>query len=221
MIPTLLSFSDSVQLKDGKFPEVFWNGNWAPICGHWFWNNNHGATLFCQKLDSSFTSGIVTRREDKPLESDGLRIGECREQDHWLSCSGGGNKLDNPSCGGGCCAGSEASIEIKCQECPEGYESKSGDVEENVQIGSFTDVLTIMDCANHCRDTENCCSFEYSFTEFKCNLNSDCEPNTQEQYKDYYFCSNSDEGMILWVTGISFFKRRNYEVQPCEVLFIE
>ena len=173
-------------------------------------------------------------------------------QDHWLSCTGGGNELGNPcsagSCGG-CSAGSGASMEIKCisgrilnyriypefsfftlwissfrkikegefqltfclslpyfytypvtetdsKECPEGYESKTGDVGGNGQIGSFTQVLAIMDCSNHCRDTDNCCSFEYSFTEFKCNLNSDCEPNVQEQHKDYYFCSNSDEGMI-------------------------
>ena len=125
-IPTLLSFSDSVRLKEGKFPEVFWNGNWAPICGHWFWNNNYGATLFCQKLDSSFTSGIVIRREDKPLESDGLRIGECREQDHWLSCTGGANELDNPSCGGGCSGGSGCS-----SRCTSGCNSGNNN---NVQI---------------------------------------------------------------------------------------
>ena len=57
--------------------EVFWNGKWAPICGHNFWDGmygegyslNHGANLFCRKLNSSIYSlGILTRNNDKPLE---------------------------------------------------------------------------------------------------------------------------------------------------------
>ena len=40
-----------VRLVDGKYPEVLTNdGSWAPICGHWFWDNNYGARLFCRQL---------------------------------------------------------------------------------------------------------------------------------------------------------------------------
>ena len=42
-----LEDSGSVRLVEEKFPEVFWNGVWTPICGHWFWNNDYGADLFC------------------------------------------------------------------------------------------------------------------------------------------------------------------------------
>ena len=104
-----------VRLKDGKFPEVFLNGIWSPICGHYFWNNDFGANLFCQRLTSNPTStGNVIKRTDKPLESDGIRIGGCLRYDDWLSCSGGCNDLGTGQGCADCDANSPASIEIKC-----------------------------------------------------------------------------------------------------------
>ena len=104
-----------VRLKDGKFPEVFLNGIWSPICGHYFWNNDFGANLFCQRLTSNPTStGHVIKRIDKPLESDGIIIGSCLRYDDWLSCSGGCNDLGIGQGCADCDAGSPASIEIKC-----------------------------------------------------------------------------------------------------------
>ena len=77
-----------------KDPEVFQNDIWSPICGHWFWDNDVGASLFCQKFTSDPTStGYVIRRTDKPLEKDAIRIGNCLSNDQWLSCSGGCNDL--------------------------------------------------------------------------------------------------------------------------------
>ena len=106
---------DAVQFKNDKFPEVFVNGVWLPICGHWFWDNYYGAGLFCQKLTSNVHStGKVIRRTDKPLESDGIRIGGCLRYDDWLSCSGGCNDLGIGQGCADCDAGSPASIEIKC-----------------------------------------------------------------------------------------------------------
>mgnify|MGYP006975447451 FL=1 len=97
------------------------SGIWSPICGHWFWDNDFGATLFCQKLTSDPTStGYVIRRTDKPLEKDAIRIGNCLSNDQWLSCSGGCNDLGtgqgNTNCADPyyCGANSPASIEIKC-----------------------------------------------------------------------------------------------------------
>ena len=40
----------SVRLVGQKFPEVFWDGIWTPICGYWFWNNDNGADLFCFRI---------------------------------------------------------------------------------------------------------------------------------------------------------------------------
>ena len=121
-----LSEREVVRLKDEKFPEVFLNGTWSPICGHWFWDNDYGAKLFCQILMSNPDSiGVVIRRTDKPLESDGVRIGKCLINDQWLSCSGGCNDLgtgkDCPEqCGcnniDNCGADSPASIEIQCSD---------------------------------------------------------------------------------------------------------
>ena len=108
-----------VRLEDGKFPEVFLNGIWSPICGHWFWDTDFGANLFCQELTSNPAStGQVIRRTDKPLEKDAIRIGNCLSNDQWLLCSGGCNDLGTgqgyTNCEANCGANSPASIEIKC-----------------------------------------------------------------------------------------------------------
>jgi hypothetical protein len=108
----------SVRLVKEKFPEVFLNGIWTPICGHWFWNNDHGADLFCQKLDSKYVSGTVIKRKDIKLRQDGIQIGECKIDDSSLdSCTGGCNDLET---GNGHCAkcgvGQSAAVNIKCHE---------------------------------------------------------------------------------------------------------
>ena len=95
------------------------DGHWSPICGHWFWDNNYGTTLFCQMLDSTYTSGIVKEHRDIPLASDGMRIGKCTSNDNSLiSCTGGCNDLElggqcsnHPSF---CGAGQGATAEIEC-----------------------------------------------------------------------------------------------------------
>ena len=111
----VLAGGGGVRLEDDKFPEVCLNGMWSPICGHWFWDNDFGATLFCQKLTSDPTStGYAIRRTDKPLEKDAIRIGNCLSNDQWLSCSGGCNDLGTGQGCAECDANSTASIEIKC-----------------------------------------------------------------------------------------------------------
>ena len=95
------------------------DGHWSPICGHWFWDNNYGATLFCQMLDSTYTSGIVKKRKDIPSSSDGLRIGKCTSNDNsLLTCTGGCNDLElGGRCSNNhvaCGAGQGVTIEIEC-----------------------------------------------------------------------------------------------------------
>ena len=103
---------------EGKFPEVNVNGEWFPICGHYFWDNNNGASLFCQRLDPKYSSGIMNERRDLPLESNGIVIGNCCSHDiDLLSCSCGGNTLNEPSYyDGHCFAGKPATVEIECIE---------------------------------------------------------------------------------------------------------
>ena len=106
-----------IRVKQEKYPEVFLNGNWSPICGHFFWDTKYGADLFCQKLDPKFTSGIVSKSPGKRLASDGVRIGKCQPEDRsLLSCTGGCNDLGIGK-GFGCAnceAGQLASVEIQC-----------------------------------------------------------------------------------------------------------
>ena len=80
-------------MREEKYPEIWFNDKWSPICGHYFWNNNYGATLFCQELNSTYTFGSV-KNSGIPLASDGIRVGKCTSQDNSLSsCTGGCNDL--------------------------------------------------------------------------------------------------------------------------------
>ena len=76
--------------------------------------------------------------------------------------------------------------------CPAGFVLIPGDLPGMGQIESNPSIEeSVLDCSDKCNDETNCCSFEYSGTEKKCNLNSDCQP-TQAVYKDYSFCSKGN-----------------------------
>ena len=97
-----------------QIAEVTFNRQWVPICGHWFWNNDIGASLFCQKL--GFESGNIKNRLTLP--SDGLTIGQCNKGDKWLECSYKdchklqiGGTCNN---GGSCSKGQKAAVSIDC-----------------------------------------------------------------------------------------------------------
>ena len=70
-------------------------------------------------MSPEFKSGTLIRRHDKPLESDGIKIGGCFSDDHWPECTGGCNDFETgSSCfeanGGKCTAGDVSSMEIHC-----------------------------------------------------------------------------------------------------------
>ena len=73
--------------------------------------------------------------------------------------------------------------------CPYGYTLKEGDIPGWGQLGSTTE-STIVECSNRCNDKSSCCSFEYSPTKKRCNLNRDCEP-TEAKHQDYAFCTKT------------------------------
>ena len=102
---------------------MYWNEQWTPICGHYFWDNNVGADLFCQKLGFSsgvLSSGLYPNQKTKiKLESDAIRIGKCAANDKWLNCTGGCNDLATGGhCPGNsnaaCSAGDLSGITIEC-----------------------------------------------------------------------------------------------------------
>ena len=64
---------------------IFWDGQWSRICGHHFWDNNIGATMFCKQLN--YDSGTILESRYKSAES-GFWIGECLHGDQFPHCSG-------------------------------------------------------------------------------------------------------------------------------------
>ena len=119
----------SVRLGSDDIAEVYFNEKWVPICGHWFWDNNIGATLFCQKL--GFESGAINERFE--LKNDGLRVGQCNSGDAWLQCSRCNELQVGGQCdgGGSCNRGQTAAFSISCFD--EGMEHiKEGVVERFV-----------------------------------------------------------------------------------------
>ena len=144
------------RLLDDGTPELFFYEKWVPICGHWFWDNDFGATYFCQLLaitsgldlpTSLASTGNITSYHGPNfpsqnttkvyLESDGIKIGRCTEEDIALydnpfiwalngagnngTCTGGCNDMqigglcyqNNPLLGN-CTAGEPAGIKISC-----------------------------------------------------------------------------------------------------------
>ena len=95
---------------------MYFHGKLSPICGHYFWDNNNGAALFCQKLDPKFNSGTVIRHTDKQLDSDAVKVGKCQSNDQWFHCTGGCNELETGNGCAKCATGEMASIEIKCHQ---------------------------------------------------------------------------------------------------------
>ena len=76
--------------------------------------------------------------------------------------------------------------------CPIGFELIEGHNPGNGQIGTASTENTIFDCSDKCNGIQNCCSFEYSETTKWCFLNMDCEPQDDDDYTDYAFCSKGN-----------------------------
>ena len=111
---------------------MFSNLMWSPICGHYFWDNDNGATLFCKKL--GFENGTVLpkkhqdpkkhptpRRERFSYSQDAFRVGKCSSGDPLITrCSDGcndyvtgGRCIDNEEAN--CDQGQKVGIKITCR----------------------------------------------------------------------------------------------------------
>ena len=55
-------------------PEVLHHGEWYPICGYSFWNNENGAVTICKVLE--FEGGTLNRK-GAAYSSDAMPIGAC------------------------------------------------------------------------------------------------------------------------------------------------
>ena len=108
-----------VWLQDDGTPLFFWDHKWSPICGVSFWDDNVGATAFCNKL--GYQSGTVNKIQGHYSVAH-LRIGRCREGEPLSECSAGGNYLRNDR-ERYCNPGQAASITIECDQQRDTYSS--------------------------------------------------------------------------------------------------
>ena len=69
-------------------PEVLFEGKYHPICGHYFWDNDNGATAFCKLL--GFKSGSYQSTRVK-YDVDAMPVGDCKLGEELTKCTGGGN----------------------------------------------------------------------------------------------------------------------------------
>ena len=109
-----------VLLAQNGTPFLFWNGKWYPICGHWFWDNDHGATAFCTKL--GYESGRVNVRNERMAGTYGvpaIHVGKCRAGEELTACTGTRNHYDSRNCN----AGDNIRITITCNRQIETYSS--------------------------------------------------------------------------------------------------
>ena len=105
-----------VRLNNAEIAEIYYSGMWIPICGHYFWNNNNGATLFCQQL--GYQMGEIkqeTISRQVPLPNDGFVIGSCNENDIWPQCTGGCSEwVGECQYDSDCQSGVMAGLKIEC-----------------------------------------------------------------------------------------------------------
>ena len=103
---------DAVTAGVAFVPEVMYNGQWSPICGHYFWDNNNGAATVCEALGFSGGTHQQTRTT---YSTDAMPVGECSAGQALNSCTDGGNAWGNFEWdNGGCKAGTEVGITVTC-----------------------------------------------------------------------------------------------------------
>ena len=96
-------------------PEVLYNGEYYPICGHNFWDNKNGATIICKFF--GFNTAQVTRTHDT-FDAHSMFLGRCTSDDNDLTkCTGGGNEWgDLEAREGSCKKGNGVGFKVTCND---------------------------------------------------------------------------------------------------------
>ena len=102
-------------LENGQ-PMICHDKQMVPICGHWFWNTQYGAQLFCKLLGKS---GGKLDKLTTHITQPALCVGQCNKSDKDIkNCTGGGNKkiktLGGQCVGNSCDIGKAKAITIDC-----------------------------------------------------------------------------------------------------------
>ena len=97
------------------------NNKWSPICGHYFWNNNFGATAFCKELGYPSGSWEHTNNE---LDEDSIQVGQCSDGEELMACTAGYNEYSiTNDCKRDSENGKKAGIRITCENQADRYTS--------------------------------------------------------------------------------------------------
>ena len=115
-----LAAMDFVRAEGGKqvaagerfVPEVLFEGNYYPICGHYFWDNDYGAETICKAL--GFDGGAKTNTAAK-YEEHAMPVGKCNQGEALDKCTGGGNgwgDFDYQS--SWCTSGNGIGVDVTC-----------------------------------------------------------------------------------------------------------
>ena len=104
------------QVEQGKafVPEILYQDKYYPICGHYFWDNDNGATTVCKLL------GFASGKRAKSLvafDVDSMPVGDCKPGQQLTQCTGGGNawgKFDDR--GGWCKKGKKVGVTVTCDK---------------------------------------------------------------------------------------------------------
>ena len=97
-------------------PEVLYEGKYYPICGHYFWNNDDGATIVCKELGFARGTRLSTRAV---YEVDAMPVGKCNSGETLDKCTAGGNAWGNFNYGGWgdgyCKKGNRIGVQVICK----------------------------------------------------------------------------------------------------------
>ena len=105
---------NAVEEGQAFIPEVSFSGQYYPICGHFFWDNDNGATSVCKLF--GFKKGEITRT-DAVYDVDAMPVGRCNPGQELTKCTGAGNIWgDFNADGGSCKKGKEAGVTVTCTE---------------------------------------------------------------------------------------------------------
>ena len=88
------------------------SSQWWPICGHYFWNNDNGATTWCRMF--GFAKGTKTITKEV-LRADAMPVGNCREGEPLTKCTAGENHFgDLEGYSGACRYGKKIGVTVSC-----------------------------------------------------------------------------------------------------------
>jgi hypothetical protein len=126
----------NVQPDTPFVPEVYFDGNFYPVCGLGFADDNEGAAAICRAF--RFGHGGFVKKTNAIFIKDAMPVGKCNAGESLDSCTGGENAhgdLDGQN--GQCKAGNPVGVEVTCYAAAAGS-VKAASGEEIIGDARFT-----------------------------------------------------------------------------------